>query len=374
MVSAFVEPQDWVIEVSPEMQAAAWQFSRSIPTESGRWTAYLNQLCLESCLPWIQDYLPSANVWMNAADSRSIWNFVNGSVITVGTMRIALIPTDAIDQSELEVSQEWIDIPQWAADYYLAVQIAEGEIRLYGYATHRQIKAGTYNSNDRTYCLDVEDMNADLNALWLSCPHFTTDQTRAAIASIPTLPTAQADQLIERSSNVLLPRLEIPFASWAAILENSSLRQRLYQPTATTRLNQWLQGQIDVAWQVLDRVLLPQQIAIAVRSPDTQAIENEIYRAKAYNFETGQIALVIGISSVSDTERRIRLQIHPAGGAVYLPGATQLRLLSEDGSEIGQASAAVTETMQLQFRASEGELFQVEITCDQQTLTERFVL
>ena len=373
MVSAFVEPQDWVIEVSPEMQAAAWQFSRSLPTASGRWTAYLNQLCLNSCLSWIRDYLPAANAW--TAQPQFIWNFVNGSVITVGTVRIALIPTDAIDQTELEVSQEWIDISQWAADYYLAVQIAEGEIRIYGYATHQQIKAGTYDSNDRTYCLDAEDLNADLNALWLSYPHFTANQTRAAIASIPTLLTAQADQLIERLSNSLLPRLEIPFASWAAILENSSLRQRLYQPTATTCLNQWFQGQIDAAWQALDRVLLPQQIAIAVRSPDAdQAIEGEIYRAKAYDFALGQIALVIGISPVSDTERRIRLQIHPAGGATYLPGATRLRLLSEDGSEIGQASAAVMETMQLQFRASEGEPFQVEITCDEQTLTEQFVL
>ncbi|MBD1846964.1 DUF1822 family protein [Cyanobacteria bacterium FACHB-63] len=373
MVSTFVEPQDWVIEVSSETRAAAWQFSRSMPTELGRWTAYLNQLCLESCLIWIRDYLPSTNAWTNATESRSIWNFVNGSVITVGTVRIALIPTDAIDQTELEVPQEWIDIPQWAADYYLAVQIAESELRIYGYATHQELKASTYDPNDRTYCLDVEDLNADLNALWLSYPHFTADQTRATIAPIPTLPAAQADRLIERLSQVVLPRLEIPFTSWAALLENSSLRQRLYQPPI--RLNQWLQGQIDAAWQLLDRILLPQQIAIAVRSPDAaQAIEGEIYRAKAYGFATGQIALVIGISPVSETERRIRLQIHSAGGATYLPGATQLRLLSENGSEIGRASAAVTETMQLQFRASEGESFQVEITCDGQTLTERFIL
>jgi Protein of unknown function (DUF1822) len=323
-------------------------------------------------LPWIRDYLPSANTWMNATEFRSIWNVVNGSVITVGAVRIALIPTDAIDQTELEVPQEWIDIPQWAADYYLAVQIAERELRIYGYATHQQLKAGRYDSNDRTYCLDVEDLNSELNALWLSYSHFTPEQTRSAIAPIP-MPTSQADQLIARLSNAILPRLEIPFVAWAAILENSRLRQRLYQPA--TRLNQWFQNQIDAAWQALDQVLLPQQIAIAIRSPDTaQAIENEIYRARVYDFTMGQIALVIGISPVSQTERRIRLQIHPAGGATYLPGATQLRLLSEEGSEIGQASAAVTETMQLQFRASEGERFQVEITCDGQALTEQFVL
>ena len=77
-------------------------------------------------------------------------------------------------------------------------------------------------------------------------------------------------------------------------------------------------------------------------------------------------------SPVSETESRINLQVHPAGGETYLPGATQLRLLTPDGSEIGKVSAAVTETIQLQFRVSAGEQFEIEIACCGQILTERF--
>jgi Protein of unknown function (DUF1822) len=75
---------------------------------------------------------------------------------------------------------------------------------------------------------------------------------------------------------------------------------------------------------------------------------------------------------VAETESRISLQVHPAGGAAYLPGETQLRLLAADGSEIGKVSAAVTETIQLQFLASAGEQFEIEIACGGQILTERF--
>ena len=143
-----------------------------------------------------------------------------------------------------------------------------------------------------------------------------------------------------------------------------------------TQLNRWLTGQIDEVWQSLDRVLLPQQIAITVRSTASEntleIADGDVYQARLFNLNGGQIALVVGISPVSETESRISLQVHPAGGEAYLPGATQLRLLTPDGSEIGKVSAAVTETIQLQFRVSAGEQFEIEIACCGQILMERF--
>jgi hypothetical protein len=100
----------------------------------------------------------------------------------------------------------------------------------------------------------------------------------------------------------------------------------------------------------------------------------DIYRAKVFDLNGGQIALLIGVSPVAGTESRINLQVHPAGGAAYLPGETQLRLLTTDGIEIGKVSAVVTETIQLQFLVNEGEEFAIEIACCGQILRERFAL
>jgi hypothetical protein len=387
MLSALIEATDSILPISPQQQAAIWQQSRTLSTDWGRWNAYLNQLCLETCLTWLRaEHLPTVKTGMEPA----LWDLVNGSILTVGNIRIALIPTETIDRSELEVPQEWVDVPSWAADYYLGVQISPDcqELAIYGYTTHQQLKQqGTYDAQERTYSLDIDDLIPDLNALWLSYPRYTSSQTRSPVAAIPTLDPAQADRLIERLGNpaTILPRLAVPFQTWAALLENPQWRQRLCQQRQTgnstpvfTQLSSWFQGQIDDLWQLIDRVLLPQQVAMAVRSAGNQTIleigAEDIYRAKIFNLDSGSIALLIGISTVSETESRITLQVHPAGGAAYLPGETQLRLLSTDGNEIGKVSAVVTETIQLQFRVSEGEQFEIEIACCGQILKERFGL
>jgi hypothetical protein len=386
--SAFIAPTDWVLAISPDRQDAIWQQSRVYPNIWGRWNAYLNQLCLETILPWLQtEYFPTATTWVAASLMPMFWDLVTGAVITVGTTRIALIPTEAIDRSELEVPQEWLDIPSWAADYYLGVQVASEdlEVCIYGYATHQQLKTqGTYDPSDRTYSLASEDLNPDLNLLWLTYDRYPTTATRAAIAPILPLATDRIAPLIDRlvNSSELLPRWAVPFEVWAAILEHPELQQRLYQrrqlgsivPMAI-RLSDWLQGRIDTAWQALDLVLAPSQLAIAVRSNIGEIpAASDLCRAKVYSLATGQIALVLDISPVSDTESRIGLQIHPAGGAVQLPGLTKLRLLTAAGAEICQASAAITETIQFQFRANVGEPFQIEITCAEETRSERFEL
>jgi Protein of unknown function (DUF1822) len=385
ILSAFIEPTDWVLEISPDRQAAVGQHQAG--TNSwGRWNAYLNQLCLDTILPWLQaEYLPTATAWLPSASNPMVWDLVTGAVITVGTTRIALIPTESIDLSELEVPQEWVDIPSWAADYYLGVQISDNiQIRIYGYTTHQQLKTqGGYDPIDRTYCVDSDDLNPDLNGLWLTIDHYPITATRTALAPIPALAIDRISPLVERLGNPaeIIPRLAVPFAVWAAIIEQPELRQRLYQQRqigqstpAITRLSGWFQGQIDAIWQTLDLVLLPPQITTAVRGGISTPTASDLYRGKVYTLATGQIALTIGITAISNIESRIDLQIHPAGGSAQLPGATSLRLLTTDGSEIGQASAAVTETIQFQFRANAGEQFQIEIVCAGETRMENFAL
>jgi Protein of unknown function (DUF1822) len=389
MYSALIEATDWTLPVSSQQQAASWERSRVLQTAWGQWNGYLNQLCLDTVLTWLRsEYLPTAKVGMTPG----LWGFVNGSIVTVDHVRIALIPTEAIDRSELTVPQEWVDIPGLAADYYVGVQVAPNcdsaacSLTIYGYTTHQQLKnRGSYDAQERTYSLDVDDLIPDLNALWLSAARYTSSQTRSALAAIPTLAVDRVSQLITRLANpaLIMPRLEVPFQTWAAILENPQSQQRLCQQRQNgnvtpklTQLNRWLQGQIEDAWQSLDRVLLPQQLATAVRSNASQATveiaPDEVYQAQVFDVDGGQIALVMGIAPMVDTQSRISLQVHPAGGAAYLPDITQLRLLAADGSEIGKVNAAVTETIQLQFRVSEGEQFAIEIACGGSVLMERF--
>ena len=389
----FAEATEWWFEIPLNLQEQCWQQSQAHTNDSRRWNAHLNQVCLSVILDWIRtEEAPEATSWLAPAAASAVWEFVNGSAINIGDQRLVLIPTEVIED-DLEVPQEWVDIPSWAGDYYLCVEVSldGASIRVWGYTTHQALKTlGSYDSDDRFYFLDVEELTTNLTTFSVVRERCTAAQTRAAITPIPEVSTAQVDSLIQRlsSSSVRFPRLAVPFQLWGALLANDEWRQRLYQPQGErgTRLTAWLQGQVESAWQAIEAVLTPQQTASAWRSrADTEVVNDQrstsfdVSLAKVLAFGSpasrspnGDLALIVGVTAISDTEIKVGVQIYPAGGGNRLPNETQVRLLDEGGTEIGQASAAITQSIQLQFRGRPGERFNVEVNCGDNTATEFF--
>jgi Protein of unknown function (DUF1822) len=377
---------DWTQAIDPGLNAQAWQRSRRQTTPGAQWNAYLNQIGLAGSLAGLQELGWENLVGPSDRAGDRTWGLVNGAVIEVGDRRLVLLPTEAVDQSELEVPQEWIDIPSWAADYYLAVYLMPDmqTLQIAGYATHQQIKQqAQINISTRNYYLDHAYLSTDLNLLQLTLDQYATTQTRAAIAPLPVLSAVQAQNLIQRlgSPTELLPRLAVPFATWAALLDHPTWHEQLYcqrqgeaASPVVTQLVDWMQGQFDRAWQAVDAVLAPQQLAIATRSAATESPTIVIDRAKVIAVGDGQVGLLVNLEPLDATEVRIDLQIHPTGDSIHLPGETQLRLVGMDGTEIAEAKAAVTETIRLQFRANYGEAFQLEIRCNNEVVIEQFVL
>jgi hypothetical protein len=242
-------PTDLVIELDQGTIDRAWLESQTASNAPSRWQNYLNQVALAVFLPWLQvEEDPTAKAQNQATEQAAIWEVVNGTAIAIKDAKLVLIPSEADDLGELRVPQEWIDLPNWAADYYLAVQVNvdAGYVRVWGYATHQQLKQGSFNQSDRTYSLSDEELIGDLNALWVARALCPNEVTQAAIEPLPELATAQADKLIERLGNPaqLLPRLGVSFATWGALVQNPSWCLRLAAtrrgvPTKTPVL-QWL--------------------------------------------------------------------------------------------------------------------------------------
>lgn len=394
MSFTFAEPTEWWLETTALQRT--WQQSQHHSTADRSWTAYLNQLCLTAILNWIKmAYAPAART-LPRGTLDSIWEFVNGSVITAEGVRLAVIPTDEIAGQELEVPQEWVDIPGWAADYYLATQVDvdSNTVRVWGYTTHQDLKrlAG-YNPGDRTYSLDAADLTRDLSTLWVTIQFCPEAQTRADVVPLVALPATQVENLIQRlgDSSVAFPRLAVPFTLWGALMANETWRQRLYQQRLTgktqVRLSDWFQGQFASAWQAMEAVLSPQQVETAWgtvargrgdnrRADPSDNTGFEVNRVKVLNFGTqpdsDQVALLVGVSAANEPDVQIGIKISPVGDRPHLPGAIQIRLLDENGNEVGQASAAITETIQLQFSGQRGERFSVEVSCDDGCVTEPF--
>ncbi len=335
---AFADPTQLWLEVSETARGKAWKQSQSFSTPSCRWNAYLNQSCLDTFLPWLrEEYAHQATPWPNNDALPSFWEVVNGTAITLGTTRLVLVPTETIDLSELRVPQEWVDIPSWAGDYYLAAQVNpdDGWVRIWGYATHEQLKtSGSYDPGDRTYCLDEDDLIQDLNVLWVGRQLGLEEPTRSALAQLPALPLAQTENLLQRCSNPkeAFPRLAVPFEIWGALLEHGGWRQRLYEhrlglPEQWSML-QWLKtGVSDLAQQVgWGRVELQPNLAGARGSQQTPVLP-VLSRQLAIAGQQYELRVL----PQGDPEERVwRFELRHAALGDRIPGGFKLRLLTED--------------------------------------------
>lgn len=401
MSVAFGTPQQIWVEISPESQVEAWRQSQSFSTPGSRRNAYLNRLCLGSLLPLLQaEYEPNSSVWPQIDALPSFWEVVNGVAINLNGVRLGLIPSQDIDTSELRVPQEWVDIPSWAADYYLAAQVNpdDGWVQIWGYTTHQQLKAcGSYDANDRTYCLDAYDLVQDLNGFWVVrqlCPH---EETRAAVAPLPDVSIPQAERLLQRlaAPSSMIPRLAVPFEIWGALLERDDWRRRLLQqrqtsfldesqrtrrPTpAPVNLSQWFQTIFDTGWESLETLFGPQaQGAFSLRLPSISK-PADVRRAKRINLETPDssqtLALILELNSEPDGRIGIRTQLYPTGDNAYLPANLQLALLSTSGESLQSVQTREQDNyIQLRrFKCKPGKRFNLQVSLGDVSLKEEFV-
>ncbi|MCC0175960.1 DUF1822 family protein [Waterburya agarophytonicola K14] len=375
-------PTQLVLELDEATVDRAWQTSQvTTGNSTSRWQRYLNQLALDTILPWLQaEEDETAKAGLNEAVRADIWEVVNGTIINLNDAKIVLIPTEAEDLSELRVPQEWIDIPEWKADYYLAVQVSidAGFVRVWGYATHQQLKNnGNFSHSDRTYSLSDDELIADINVLWVARELCPDEVTQAAVEPINDLDPDRADSLIERlgSQSQLLPRLAVPFTTWATLIKNPQWCGRLTakrrgEATKTPVLQWFKRGIANMAtefgWRQIEMTAdtlgarginipeLTSNLVPTVGFAKQIAIANQPYELRVFPLgESGSWRFELGCLTP---------------GCVILPGV-RLRLLTEDLQSFEGNEEVATEPVPLLFievDLEEGEslVWQAEPTPD----------
>lgn len=171
MFDSITQPQ---LQVSPALYCKALTLCQ-IPSQtfSVKYRLYLNQVCLETILPWITDY---------AANARLIhqnWQRVNGSTLLFNQKNLVLLPQDTIDTNELIVPQYWTE-GDHTGDYFLSVYFEPDELWLQidGYTTLKTLKThGHYDPHEQSYSLDRLQMIQDVAILGVTqelCPNEET--------------------------------------------------------------------------------------------------------------------------------------------------------------------------------------------------------
>ncbi|MBE9045840.1 DUF1822 family protein [Pleurocapsales cyanobacterium LEGE 10410] len=248
-------------------------------TPGGDRRAWLNQLCIQPFLAWLRaEIAPDAELANSSNTLPSFWEVVNGTAVAFGNYRLILLPTLAIDNDELRVPQEWVDIPQWLADYYVAVIVNpdDGYLEICGYTTHYQLKTqGVYDAGDRTYSLAGDDLIQDLNVLWVTQQTSSREILRAEVAPLTPIAATQAENLLTRlgDAELKIPRLAVPFPLWGALLAQDNWRNklaRLRQGLFVWSVPQWLQTGVDNlaqqwGWERRELAIAP----VGIRSIET---------------------------------------------------------------------------------------------------------
>jgi hypothetical protein len=362
---------DLILEIPNAVENQAQLHSQSF-AGLGSYQAYINELCLGAVLPWLQeDFTPQATVWPHTQALSSFWELVNGTAVTVDATKLILVPSENIDCSELRVPQEWVDIPSWVGDYYLAVQVDpdEGYVRVWGYCSHEKLKTkGDYNPSDRTYTLDAMDIIADINILIVTQEFCIHENTRSVIPELPALPQAQAHNLIHRLGKleVVTPRLEVPLL-WGKLIEHGGWRQNLYEQRIglpeQRSVVEWLQRGVsqiaaDFGWGQLNLQLS------AARARSVEERQPEVSLSRQLAIAGQQYELLI--TPQGEAENRYwRFELRNSAVGAAIPGGFRLRLLTEDLQPFPNnediATTAVEQLyVEVALEAGEGIVWEIE--------------
>jgi hypothetical protein len=166
------------------------------------------------------------------------------------------------------------------------------------------------------------------------------------------------------------------------------LAQLRTSPVKTlVNLSQWFADQCEAGWQTVESLwdLLESQPGYAFRSPViTEAAslnQSEAITRRAKLIDLGitiinqPVMLIVEIDPEVNQQTNIRLQLHSTGNQLYLPTGVQLTVLDESGAVFLEAEARSADNyIQLQFRGEIQERFSVQVSLDDMSITENFVI
>jgi Protein of unknown function (DUF1822) len=370
---------------------------RNYTNATARNNAELNQICLQKTQAWLTEIGIDSTPTFSSAQLDSIWDVVNGCALTVGNRRLILIPSDKFDREELSVPQEWVDIPTWMGDYYLAVQIDLDDLtmNIWGYTSHRTLReTGTFDRIDRTYSISSDFLINDLDILWMA--QLLDLQEITTVPPIPSLNSDRSTSAIDRLSqpSPYSPRLDLDFNTWAAILSNNDLREHLHQrrlqvatlQTATTprlSLTDWLRSEFSQAleqgWQLGNLMMggeaaVIQQLAV-VRGGE-MSIELDKLINLQYQLDRISVVMLVGIKSQDDTHVTVSVQVYPVLGTATLPPQLKLSYVTDTGEELA-AIISRSGDFQIQlplFTSDVGTTFNLQLQLDGISQIEKFVV
>ena len=158
--------------------------------------------------------------------------------------------------------------------------------------------------------------------------------------------------------------------------------------------HQWLNNIFEAGWQSVAEILMRKEPNLAFRYrnavvrgkiinltadiSEPGSATSDCFQAKPNLFRglsepAESVALLVAIAPTTDTETKIKLQVHPAAGADSLPLNLTLKVIDGEGTTVMEATAGKGNgCMTLEFAADRGECFSVVVKLKELCIAENF--
>ncbi|MCF2148198.1 DUF1822 family protein [Desmonostoc muscorum LEGE 12446] len=143
-------------------------------------------------------------------------------------------------------------------------------------------------------------------------------------------------------------------------------------------LSQSLSGVFDIVWQHVEEVLgrLQTNYEHTYQAANTRFQESNFQRAKQIDIGKNQVVILVTITPNREQKIGILVQVKPANKQPYLPANLTLAFLSNTGESIHKFKSNISsKSLQIPgFTANIGDKLIIEITCDNLTVQEAFII
>ncbi|MEM9215224.1 MAG: DUF1822 family protein [Cyanobacteria bacterium P01_F01_bin.150] len=338
---------------------------------------YLNTLAIYA----VYDYLRDRGVNPNFDQSDS-WDPIFRNCLNIADLMVPAY--GRLECRPLRTGDRHLIIPPETRDdrlSYIAVELDDAleQATLLGFITPAVVKSTQREAIALTHLHPIEELQSYLEEAEIKA------EGRRQKAEEPTPnPSQEGDRscLTPQLHNSVTPQLS--FQNPKSKIQNSS-------NSPETHLKTWFTGQIDDAWQTLDKLLGIQSLALQTRSvPKADATSPPALASSGYSEMPGErlsrgklidlpsktepTALVVQIFPIESSEVLISVKLCPVGTHTHLHSDLDVQIRDDTGETVIQAQTRNTKMIDIEFSAEVGDRFSVAVRLDDSEHVEHFTV
>lgn len=242
---------DEAIDLDPHRIDRALELSKQAINDSQQWQTYLHALALFGTQQWLEERDPDFKINLDRCSifNPKLANPINAVCnLRVGDFKLCILTVGSIFEEEIFVPRAAIDLPEFAAHFYVLVEVCEEleQVNVQGFIRYDRLiqQQQTVNSqpqSDWTYAVPLTWFESDPNQLLL--------YLRCLAPQAISLPAISGDRTadLSRLQNELmplLPQLQSAHHPWwqiltwqqaAAILTHPELLEKQNTPTSALK-------------------------------------------------------------------------------------------------------------------------------------------